>query len=333
MTVRQILEKAEYSYLSPYAAKSSLSRGRERPISPDDTRTEFQRDRDRVIHSKAFRRLQFKTQVFLSPEGDHYRTRLTHTLEVTQVARTIARGLRLNEDLTEAIALSHDLGHTPFGHIGERTLTDLVPGGFRHNEQSLRVVDKLEGKGGLNLTHEVRDGILNHPGSLQSATLEGRIVAKSDRIAYINHDIDDAMRAGILKEGDLPKDALAVLGNTHGERINTMITDIIRHSQDQPAIMASPEVQEATDRMRAFLFQNVYQDSWRREEERKCDFIIKQLFEYFVGKPELMPEDFRTIAVEEGTARAVTDFIASMTDRYALRLMRSIFIPEAFSIL
>ncbi len=249
------------------------------------------------------------------------------------MARTIARGLRLNEDLTEAIAMSHDLGHTPFGHIGERTLNELNPGGFRHNEQSLRVVDKLEGKGGLNLTHEVRDGILNHPGSLQSQTLEGRVVAKSDRIAYINHDIDDALRAGVLKEGDLPRDALAVLGQTHGERINTMITDIVRESADRPEIRASAEIQQATDAMRAFLFQNVYQDEWRRDEERKCDFILKHLFEYFIGKPELMPEDFRAIALSEGTARAVTDYIASMTDRYALRLMRSIFIPEAFSIL
>lgn len=333
MTVREMLEQAELTNLSAFAAKSLQSKGRARPISEDNSRTQFQRDRDRVIHSKGFRRLQFKTQVFLAPEGDHYRTRLTHTLEVSQVARTIARGLILNEDLTEAIALAHDLGHTPFGHIGERTLDQLTPGGFKHYMQSLRMVDKLEGGNGLNLTWEVRNGIINHSGSLKASSLEGMVVAKSDRIAYINHDIDDAIRAGILHEEQLPKDAIKVLGKTHGERINTMIMDIIRHSTDRPDITMSQEVQEATDVMRAFLFKNVYQDSWRSDEEQKCDFIIKELFRYFMEMAEKMPLEFRQIAADEGTPRAVTDFIASMTDRYAIRLFRQLFMPEAFSIL
>ena len=333
MTVREMLEQAEYRNLSPYAKKSAETKGRDHAISPDSVRTEFQRDRDRIIHSKAFRRLQFKTQVFLSPEGDHYRTRLTHTLEVAQVARTISRALRLNEDLTEAIALAHDLGHTPFGHIGERTLSKLNPHGFRHYEQSLRVVEKLEGKDGLNLTIEVRDGIANHTGSLLASSLEGRVVAKSDRIAYINHDIDDAVRAGILTQDDLPKEPLRVLGQSHGERINTMITDIVKSSEGKPEIAASPPVQQATDAMRAFLFQRVYQDTWRSEEEQKCDFILIHLFGHFTRKPDLMPPEFQQIAEEEGSARGVTDFIASMTDRYAMRLFSQLYMPEAFSVL
>lgn len=332
MTVKMMLEQAELVNLSKFAAKSLHSKGREKPISPDDSRTEFQRDRDRVIHSKGFRRLQFKTQVFLAPEGDHYRTRLTHTLEVAQVARTIARGLRLNEDLTEAIALAHDLGHTPFGHIGERTLNEVYPGGFKHYMQSLRMVDKLERKGGLNLTYEVRNGIVNHSGSSQASSLEGMVVARSDRIAYINHDIDDAIRAGILHPDQLPRDAIQVLGKTHGERINTMITDILANSTDEPLILMSEEVQQATDTMRSFLFEHVYQDSWRSDEEQKCDFILKRLYEHFIGHPEQMPAEFREIADEEGVPRAVVDFIASMTDRYAIRLFRQLFMPEAFSV-
>jgi len=328
-----MLEQAEYENLSPFAAKSAQSRGRERPATPDDMRTEFQRDRDRVIHSKGFRRLQFKTQVFLAPEGDHYRTRLTHTLEVAQIARTISRSLRLNEDLTEAIALAHDLGHTPFGHIGERTLNALKPGGFKHYEQSLRMVEKLDGRGGLNLTWEVRNGIGNHSGSLQASSLEGRVVARSDRIAYINHDIDDALRAGIIRPEDLPKEALSVLGETHGERINTMIGDLLTHSAGQPEILSGPEVQRATDMMRAFLFERVYQDDWRSDEEKKCDFILTRLFERYSDAPDEMPEEFRKVAREEGVGRAVTDFIASMTDRYAMRLFRQLFMPEVFSIL
>lgn len=333
MTIREMLEQAELLNLSDYAAKSLDSKGRAHPASEDNTRTEFQRDRDRIIHSKGFRRLQFKTQVFLAPEGDHYRTRLTHTLEVAQVARTIARGLRLNEDLTEAIALAHDLGHTPFGHIGERTLDSLNPQGFRHNQQSLRMVDKLEGGNGLNLTWEVRNGIVNHSSSMKAATLEGVVVARSDRIAYINHDIDDAIRAGLLKAEQLPQGAIRVLGKSHGERIDTMITDILINSKDKPEITMSPAVQEATDLMRDFLFENIYQDSWRSDEEKKCDFIIKQLFAYFSSDPDKMPPEYRLIGQEEGVDRAVTDFIASMTDRYAIRLFEQLFMPEAFSIL
>ncbi len=333
MTVREMLELNEETNLSPYASKSRLTKGRERPISPDTMRTEYQRDRDRIIHSKGFRRLQFKTQVFLSPEGDHYRTRLTHTLEVAQIARTIARALRLNEDLTEAIALAHDLGHTPFGHIGERTLNSLNPGGFKHYEQSLRVVEKLEGRGGLNLTWEVRNGIGNHTGSLSAASLEGIVVARSDRIAYINHDIDDAIRAGIISTDTLPQEALKVLGQTHGERINTMISDIVENSAGKPEIKSSAQVQQATDTLRHFLFKRVYQDSWRSEEESKCDFILIRLYEHFSRMPEKMPEDYIRIAREEGTARAVTDYLASMTDRYAMRLFRQLFMPEAFTVM
>ena len=333
MTVRSRLEQEEIQRLSPYAAKSAQTKGREFPISEDTVRTAFQRDRDRVIHSKAFRRLQFKPQVFLSPEGDHYRTRLTHTLEVAQVARTLARGLRLNEDLTEAIALAHDLGHTPFGHIGERTLSALNPGGFKHYEQSLRVVERLEGDGGLNLTFEVRNGIVNHSGSLCASTLEGQVVARSDRIAYINHDIDDALRAGIIKPGDLPGDALAVLGHSHGDRINTMITDILQESQDQPHIRMSGPVQAATDAMREFLFERVYQDNWRHAEEKKCDFILTQLFEHYSAHYLEMPDEYVRIAHEEGTVRAVCDYLASMTDRFAMRLFDRLFVPEAFTVI
>ena len=333
MTVRSMLEQDELKRLSPYAAKSVQSKGRDFPISEDAVRTVFQRDRDRVIHSKAFRRLQFKTQVFLSPEGDHYRTRLTHTLEVAQVARTIARGLRLNEDLTEAIALAHDLGHTPFGHIGERTLNALNPEGFRHYQQSLRVVERLEGDRGLNLTVEVRNGIANHSGSLSASTLEGQVVARSDRIAYINHDIDDALRAGIIHPDDLPDSALNVLGRSHGQRINAMITDILTESRDRPFIRMSEPVQAATDAMREFLFERVYQDDWRHEEEKKCDFILTRLFEHFMANSHEMPAEYLLIAREEGQLRAVTDYLASMTDRFAMRLFDKLFVPEAFSVI
>lgn len=333
MSVRTMLEQSEFEQLSPYAAKSAQTKGREYPISEDSVRTEFQRDRDRVIHSKAFRRLQFKTQVFLAPEGDHYRTRLTHTLEVAQVARTLARGLRLNEDLTEAIALAHDLGHTPFGHIGERTLNGLNPDGFKHYEQSLRVVERLERDRGLNLTWEVRNGIANHSGSLQSTTLEGQVVAKSDRIAYINHDIDDALRAGIISVKDLPDDALRVLGRTHGERIDTMIRDILVQSHEKPQISMSEPVQAATDTMRSFLFTRVYQDDWRDEEEKKCDFILTKLYEFFMAHETEMPEEYIQISREEGTARAVTDYLASMTDRFAMRMFDRLFVPEAFTVI
>ncbi len=333
MSVRESLEMQEMEGLSPFAAKSALSKGRLNPVTPCGLRTEFQRDRDRLIHSKSFRRLQFKTQVFLSPEGDHYRTRLTHTLEVSQVARTLARALKLNEDLTEAIALGHDLGHTPFGHIGERTLDRLGSKGFRHNEQSLRVVEALEGGRGLNLTWEVRDGIVNHSGDGKPQTLEARVVAKADRIAYINHDIDDALRAGVIKPFELPADCLKVLGQSHGERIDTMIRDIVESSFGRPDILSSARVQDATDELRSFLFERVYQDAWRRDEERKCDHVVESLFNHFMGHPGEMSLEFVESSFREGTERAVIDYIASMTDRFAMRAYHLQFVPDTFSVL
>lgn len=332
MTIKERLEQEEMERLSPFAAKSAQSRGRERPISPDTLRTQFQRDRDRLLHSKSFRRLQFKTQVFLSPEGDHYRSRLTHTLEVSQVARTIARALRLNEDLTEAVALGHDLGHTPFGHIGERTLDRLSASGFHHSQQSLRVVEVLEGKGGLNLTWEVRDGIANHSGSRRAATMEGRIVAKADRIAYINHDIDDALRGGIIRASDLPLNCLRVLGDTHGERIANMIGDIVSHSEGRDEVQAGPGMQAATDELRSFLFERVYRDSWRKAEEDKCDYVLSALFHHFMAHPAEMPLEFVELGFRDGTQRAVLDYLASMTDRFAMRIFSRLFVPESFSV-
>lgn len=334
MTIAQEWESLEREHLSPYAAHSADTRGRERSISPCDIRTAYQRDRDRVIHCKSFRRLKFKTQVFISPEGDHYRTRLTHTLEVAQVARTLARALRLNEDLTEAIALSHDLGHTPFGHIGERSLDALSSTGFRHNEQSLRVVERIENEGqGLNLTWEVRDGILNHSGGGKPSTLEGECVARADRIAYINHDIDDALRAGVLKPFELPRDCLRVLGETHGERIDTMIVDIIGNSRGKAFVTMSERVQSATDALRDFLFDKVYRDTWREAEEEKCDHVMRLLFAHFMEHPAEMPLEYVQISYQEGSERAVTDFLAGMTDRYALRTYQQLFLPSAFTVL
>ena len=331
MTIREQTEANERLLLSPFAALAAESRGRERDIPPCEIRTDFQRDRDRVIHCKSFRRLKFKTQVFLSPEGDHYRTRLTHTLEVAQVARTLARSLRLNEDLTEAVALGHDLGHTPYGHIGERTLNDLLPGGFRHNEQSLRVVERLENDGaGLNLTREVRDGILNHSGSGFPATLEGECVRKADRIAYLNHDLDDALRAGVLKEFELPADCLRVLGDSHSRRINTMILDIVEQSAGQPHLAMSPRVESAMNGLREFMFEKVYRDGWRDPEEKRCDYILRALFDYFCGHPGEMPEEYIMIAYRDGTERGVADFLSGMTDRYATRTFRELFVPSSF---
>ncbi|MBR1586304.1 MAG: deoxyguanosinetriphosphate triphosphohydrolase [Clostridia bacterium] len=333
MTIREELEARERAYLSPYAVRSADTKGRDRPISPDHMRTEFQRDRDRILHCKSFRRLKFKTQVFIAPEGDHYRTRLTHTLEVSQVARTLARALNLNEDLTEAIALGHDLGHTPFGHSGERTLNRLTHGGFRHNEQSLRVVETLEGDDGLNLTWEVRDGILHHSGSGKPATLEGACVARADRIAYINHDIDDAIRAGVLREFELPHELLRILGETHGQRIDTMISDIVRESRDQPFVRMSPVIQNACDELRSFLFEKVYMDAWRKQEEERCDHVLAALFDYYMEHPGKMPLEYVQISYRDGTERAVTDFLACMTDRYALRTYQNLFVPASFPVI
>ncbi len=324
--IREQQEQRERETLSQYACLAAGSRGRLRPEEECPVRTCFQRDVDRIVHSKSFRRLMHKTQVFLRPEGDHYRTRMTHTLEVTRIARTIACGLRLNEPLTEAVALGHDLGHTPFGHAGERLLASLMPGGFRHYEQSLRVVDVLEKDGaGLNLTHEVRDGILCHTAGQPAETLEGRIVRLADRIAYINHDIDDAIRAGILRPEELPADAVAVLGERHSVRINTLICDVIEHSTDD--IRQSETVRAAMDQMHTFLFRSVYTNSEAKGEEVKAQELLRRLFEYFMEHTDRLPTDFRRIAEREGRERAVCDYIAGMTDNFAMDLYADIFIP------
>ncbi len=331
MTIRERTEKNEALLLSPLASHAAESLGRDRPDPPCDFRTVYQRDRDRVIHCKSFRRLKFKTQVFLAPEGDHYRTRLTHTLEVSQVARTLARCLRLNEDLTEAIALGHDLGHTPFGHIGERTLNDLLPGGFRHNEQGLRVVELLENDGrGLNLTKEVRDGIVHHSGSGFPMTLEGECVRRADRIAYLNHDLDDALRAGILKPFELPPDVLKILGQSHSRRIDTMIRDIVHNSEEQPHLTMSPIVENAMNALREFMFDHVYRDGWRDAEEKRCDFILRSLFSWFCDHPAELPEEYLMITYRDGLERGVTDFLSGMTDRYAIRTFTELFVPSSF---
>jgi len=342
LNVRRLAEEREQS-LSPHATKSKYSRGRLKPEEPCPVRTAFQRDRDRIIHSKAFRRLKHKTQVFIAPQGDHYVTRLTHTLEVAQIARTIARALNLNEDLTEAIALGHDLGHTPFGHVGEEVLNELYEHGFRHNEQSLRVVDLLENGGqGLNLTWEVRDGILNHSKSRLALredwgklnTLEGEVCRIADAVAYINHDIGDAIRAGIITESDLPAWAVAPLGASHRERINTMVCDIIEQSwavrgdgPTHPTIKMSPVVLEATDILRDFLFERVYTRSSARDEAEKARGLIRQLYLYFRGHEEKLPPDYCLLS--DKVERRVVDYIAGMTDQYALRLADELALPRS----
>lgn len=326
MNHRERTEAIEKQILSPYATLSEKSKGRDREVEPCPVRTCFQRDRDRIVHSKAFRRLKHKTQVFIRPEGDHYRTRLTHTLEVSQIARTISRGLCLNEDLTEAIALGHDLGHTPFGHAGEQALDEICPMGFRHYEQSLRVVEVLE-DGGMNLTREVRDGIVNHTGEHVAETLEGRVIKFADRIAYINHDIDDAIRGGILSEEDLPKDTLAVLGRSHGERINTMIVSIIENSFEKPDIMMGDEVLEKTMKLRKFLFDTVYIGSAAKHEEGKAIHIIKVLYEHFLKDPSQLPEEYKAMLREHQTEQVVADYIAGMTDGYAIRKFQELYLP------
>jgi dGTPase len=324
---REISEKNELERLSPYATKAAQSKGRERPIEPCPLRTVFQRDRDRIIHCKSFRRLKHKTQVFLSPEGDHYRTRLTHTLEVSQIARTIARCLALNEDLTEAIALGHDLGHTPFGHAGERVLQKLT-GHFEHNEQSLRVVELLEGGTGLNLTYEVRDGILNHRKSSKPETLEGMAVNLADRIAYINHDIDDALRAGVIN--GIPDECAEGLGQTHGQRINTMITDVVASSTGKPDVTMSSDVAALTEKLRGFMFDQVYLGSAAKSEEKKAENMLGMLFALFMKSPEKMGDDTARRVETYGLEAAVTDYIAGMTDRYAVTLFREIYIPKGW---
>lgn len=332
MTIREQLEKRETMYLSPYACLSSKSAGREKPETECDIRPVFQRDRDRILHCKSFRRLKQKTQVFLLPKGDHYRTRMTHTLEVSQNARTLAKALRLNEDLVEAIALGHDLGHTPFGHAGERALNEICPLGFRHNEQSVRVVETLEKQGeGLNLTWEVRDGIRNHKSSGVPGTLEGQVVRLSDKIAYINHDIDDAVRGGILKESDIPEEYRRILGETTRIRLDTMIHDVIIHSMDRPRIQMSPEVEKATKGLRNFMFESVYLNPAAKGEEEKAIHMIENLYDYYIYNLDILPEQFLKM-LDDGVAKEqiVCDYIAGMTDTYAVKKFEEYFIPESW---
>lgn len=335
MNIRETIEKWEKETLSPYASMSADTKGREREEPLCDIRPEYQRDRDRILHSKSFRRLKQKTQVFLAPEGDHYRTRLTHTLEVSQIARTIAKALRLNESLAEAIALGHDLGHTPFGHSGEAVLNRLCSEGFAHYQQSVRIVEVLENKGqGLNLTWEVRDGILNHRTSGHPATLEGNIVRLSDKIAYINHDIDDAIRGKIMTEEDLPREYTDILGSSVHERLNIMIHDIIEHSLDKPEVEMSPEREKAMHGLRRWMFDHVYHDGTAKAEEGRAQQMIEMLYEYYMDHPDELPEESHRIMEirNETKERAVCDYIAGMTDIYAIDRFKELFIPKAWSV-
>jgi len=327
--VRQRIEAAEHLTLCKNAAFADCSKGRAKAEGECDLRTCFQRDRDRIIHCKAFRRLKHKTQVFLSPEGDHYRTRLTHTLEVAQIARTIARALALNEDLTEAIALAHDLGHTPFGHAGERALNDCSETGFRHYEQSVRVVDRIEKDGaGLNLTKEVLNGVERHTNGEQAFTLEGRIVRMADRIAYINHDIDDAVRANILREEDIPLDIRQKLGFSKSERIDTLVNSVIRASGDD--ILMEPDFFEKYDKLHKFLFDSVYTNPVAKSEESKVADMIRWLFSYYVRNSNKIPNEYDLIREQEGVERAAIDHIAGMTDRYATLTFTNLFVPHSW---
>ncbi len=328
--VSECLENEKKNF-SKYAFLTSNTRGREKPIKPSIVRTEYQRDRDRIVHSQSFRRLMYKTQVFLAPTGDHYRTRMTHTLEVTQIARIIARSLRLNEDLTEAAALGHDLGHTPFGHAGENALQKCFDPEFTHYKQSLRVVDILENDGqGLNLTWEIRDGILNHTGANMASTLEGVIVKFADRIAYINHDIDDACRAGILSAEDIPEKLRKMLGERHSDRINTMVMSIIRASSDKPAISMEDDIQEAANELRAFLFERVYRNPIAKGEEGKAQDMLMYLFDYYAKHPEKLPELYRNRCGIDSVERCACDFISGMTDRYAIEVYSDLCIPKVW---
>lgn len=333
MNIREEQEKREHLIFSPYASFSDESRGRDRDEEPCPMRTIYQRDRDRIIHCKTFRRLKHKTQVFLAPEGDHYRTRLTHTLEVAQIARSIARALNLNEDLTEAIALGHDLGHTPFGHAGERTLNSLCPMGFAHYKQSIRVVEFLEKDGqGLNITWEVRDGILNHRTSGNPSTLEGKAVRLSDKIAYINHDIDDGIRAGILKESDIPSEYTDVLGNSTKERLNTMISDIIMNSIGKNDLVMSEPVRKAMTELRKFMFESLYLNPTAKSEEAKADKLITELYRYYVANTDKLPDTYKRFITEfdERPEQVVCDYIAGMSDQYSISKFQEIFVPKAW---
>lgn len=335
MTVKEELEHLEHRRLNPLAAFADQSTGRPRQEEPveDDVRTCFQRDNDRIVHSKAFRRLMHKTQVFLRPEGDHYRTRMTHTLEVSRIAGTITRALGLNEDLAEAIAMGHDLGHTPFGHAGEAALSQCLGKPFRHNEQSLRVVDVLENDGrGLNLSNEVRMGVIGHTGSYDPGTLEGRVVRRSDQIAYVNHDIDDAIRAGILRNEDIPKSISSVLGESHRERINTLVCDMIHTSREAGEICMTPQTDQALRDLREFMFERVYRNPVAKGEETKAKDMLQRLYAYYVENPNAMPEDFQPQLSFDGMERTVCDYIAGMTDNYAVFKYTELFIPSGWQV-
>ena len=335
MTIREEVERLEHKRLNPLASFADRSKGRPQQEDPreNEVRTCYQRDIDRIVHSKAFRRLMHKTQVFLSPEGDHYRTRMTHTLEVARIARTITQALGLNEDLAEAIAMAHDLGHTPFGHAGEVALTQCLGTPFRHNEQSLRVVDVLEKDGaGLNLTHEVRNGILCHTGDPWPDTLEGMVVRRSDQIAYVNHDIDDAIRAGILTNEDIPTAISDVLGRTHRDRINTLVCDAIHTSREAGTVTLTPQVDTALKELRSFMFEKVYHNPVAKREEGKAKDMLKKLFEHYVNHPEALPEDFQPQLSFDGMERTVCDYIAGMTDNYAVDKYTEIFIPMGWHV-
>ncbi len=335
MTVREELERQEHRRLNPLAAFADQSKGRPRPEADrdGDVRTCYERDADRIVHSKSFRRLMHKTQVFLQPEGDHYRTRMTHTIEVSRIARTITQALGLNEDLAEAIALGHDLGHTPFGHAGEDALTRCMGMPFRHNEQSLRVVDYLERDGaGLNLTHEVRDGILCHTGDPWPSTLEGMVVRRSDQIAYVNHDIDDAIRAGILTNDDIPNEITDILGHNHSARINTLVCDAITTSREAGTVCLSPQVDKALKDLRSFMFEHVYRNPVAKSQESKAKDMLQRLFEYYYENPEKLPEDFHPQMSFDGLERTVCDYVAGMTDNYAVDKYTEIFIPTGWNV-
>lgn len=334
MLIRENIELLERTYLSPFATLSENSRGRDREEAQCDIRPVFQRDRDRILHCKSFRRLKHKTQVFLTPKGDHYRTRLTHTLEVSQNARTIAKALRLNEDLVEAIALGHDLGHTPFGHAGERVLNSICEGGFRHNEQSVRIVERLEKDGeGLNLTWEVRDGILNHQTSLMPSTLEGKIVRLSDKIAYINHDIDDAIRARVLEEKDIPGEYREILGETTRKRLDNLIHNIITNSLGTNDICMSQEVERAMRDLRKFMFEKVYRNPEAKGEEERAEGLIVRLYQYYMEHIDILPAWYLAM-IDQGQTkeRVVCDYIAGMTDQYAIAKFEEFFMPKAWQV-
>ena len=334
MTIRETLEATEEKELSPFASLSRCTKGRERPMEDDRVRTDYMRDRDRILHSKSFRRLKDKTQVFLSPQGDHYRTRLVHTLEVSQLSRTVAKALHLNEDLVEAIALGHDLGHTPFGHAGERALHALSPYGFHHYEQSVRVVERLENNGkGLNLTWEVRDGIFRHQMELMPATLEGRIVRLCDKIAYIHHDMDDAERAGIIDESMIPDHLHRILGGNHKERLNTLIMDMIFSSNGKPDILQSLEIRDAMMEIRALMFRTVYTDSIAKAEEVKVTRMLEQMYHYYLEHPQDLTDEFRMLLEEgEPKEKVICDYISGMTDQYCIHCYNRLFVPKSWDV-